>query len=93
MMKEKWGESLGATFSLGLIRFIVFLLAAVPIYLIAAYVNVLLGVGLAIIVAFLIFAVFSAAETIFISSVYNNITGKIDDHLDQKLVDSLFAKK
>ena len=93
LMKEKWGESLAATFSLGLIQTLVFLLAMIPIFLIATYVNVILGIFAGVMVGFVIFAVFSAAQTIFISSVYHNITGKIDDHFDQKLIDSLFVKK
>ncbi len=93
LMKEKWGESLAATFSLGLIQTLAFLLAMIPIFLIAVYVNIILGIFIGVMVGFLIFAVFSAAQTIFISSVYHNITGKIDDHFDQKLIDSLFAKK
>lgn len=93
LMKAKWGESLGSTFSLGLIKMIVFLLAAVPMVLIALYVNLILGVGLAIMVAFIIFAVFSAAETIFISSVYHNVTGNIDEHFNQQIIDSLFEQK
>lgn len=93
LMKEKWGESLGSTFSLGLIKLVVFLLAAIPLFLIAIYVNILLGAGLAIMTAFVIFAVFSAAETIFISSVYHNITGNIDDHFNQQVIDGLFVVK
>jgi len=93
LMKQKWGESLSSTFSLGLIQLAVFLLAAIPIVFIAVYLNMLLGVGLGIMAAFLIFAVFSAAETIFISSVYHNVTGNIDDHFNQQIVDSLFEGK
>ncbi len=93
MMKAKWGESLSSTFSLGLIRMIVFLIAAVPIFLVAVYINTILGITLAIIIGFLVFAVFSAAETIFISSVYHNITGDIQEHLDQQMVDNLFVVK
>ncbi len=93
MMKSKWGESLGATFSLGLIQIIAFFVAAIPVLLIAVYINMVLGLILGFIVAFLIFAVFSAAETLFISSVYHNITGNIDDYFDQQLVDSLFVEK
>lgn len=93
LMKEKWGESLSATFSMGLIQVIVFILAAIPLYCIAVYVNLALGFAMGILSAFLIFAVFSAAQTIFISSVYHNITGNIDTHFDQQLVDSLFVAK
>ena len=93
LMKAKWGESLAATFSLGLIQMIVLLLVAIPVFLIAVYVNMFVGIGIGIMTGFLIFALFSAAETIFISSVYHNITGKIDDHFDQKIIDSLFVTK
>ena len=93
LMKEKWGESLGATFSLGLIQMVVFLLAAVPVFLIAVYINMIAGVFIGIMLGFVIFAVFSAAETIFISSVYNNVTGNIDDHFNQQIIDGLFAVK
>jgi hypothetical protein len=93
LMKEKWGESLASTFSLGLIQTVVLLVLAIPVFLIAVYVNLYVGVFLGIVAGFLSFAIFSAAETLFISSVYHNITGKLDDHFDQQLVDSLFAKK
>ncbi len=93
LMKAKWGESLAATFSIGLIQMVVLLLAAIPVILIAVYVNMIAGICIGIMAGFLIFAVFSAAETIFISSVYHNITGKIDDHFDQKIIDSLFVAK
>ena len=93
LMKAKWGESLSATFSMGLIKLLVFVLAAIPFFFIAMYVNMVLGIGLAVMAAFVIFAVFSAAETIFISSVYHNINGNIDDHFNQQIVDSLFVVK
>jgi len=93
LMKSKWGESLAATFSLGLIQAIVLLLLAIPVVLIAVYVNLYVALFIGIIAGFLSFAIFSAAETLFISSVYHNITGKIDDHFDQQLVDSLFEAK
>lgn len=93
LMKEKWGESLGATFSLGLIQMIVLLVAAVPVFLIIAYVNAIAGIFIGIMLGFVIFAVFSAAETIFVSSVYNNVTGNIDDHFNQQLIDGLFVVK
>lgn len=93
LMKEKWGESLASTFSLGLIQFIVLLIVAIPVVLIAMYINVVVGVLLGVMAAFIIFAVFSAAQSIFVSSVYNNITGNIDDHFNQQIIDGLFVHK
>jgi hypothetical protein len=93
LMKEKWGESLGATFSLGLVQMLVFIVVAIPVMLIAVYLNVVVGIILGVMAAFVIFAVFSAAETLFVSSVYHNITGNINDHLDEQIIDSLFVAK
>jgi hypothetical protein len=93
LMKNKWGESLGATFSLGLVQMVVVILAAIPVCLIAGYVNMFAGIFIGIIAGVTIFAVFSAAQTIFISSVYNNVTGNIDEHFNQQIIDSLFTAK
>ena len=93
LMKQKWGESLSATFSMGLIQMLVFLIVIIPFAIIAMYINILLGAGLAIMATFIVFAVFSAAQTIFVSSVYHNVTGTIDDHFNQQIIDSLFVQK
>jgi hypothetical protein len=93
LMKEKWGESLGATFSLHIITFLGFLIIALPAFLLGSMVDPILGITLAILAGFVIFAIMSAAETIFISSVYHNVTGDLDAHFDSQLVDNLFVKK
>ncbi|MDN3658182.1 DUF6159 family protein [Ferruginibacter paludis] len=93
LMRNKWGESLGATFSVGLVQMVVVILAAIPVCLIAAYVNMFAGIFIGIMAGVTIFAVFSAAQTIFISSVYNNVTGNIDEHFNQQIIDSLFTAK
>ena len=93
MMKEKWGESLGATFSLGLVQFLAFLIAAIPVLLIAVYISLFAGILLGVLTTILIFAIFSAAQTLFISAVYNNITGNLNEHFDQQIIDGLFIVK
>lgn len=93
MMKDKWGESLGATFSLGLVQTVVILLLMIPVAMIAFYANIYAGIVIGVMVAFVVFAVFSAAQTIFVSSVYNNVTGSIEEHFNQQLIDGLFETK
>ncbi len=93
MMKEKWGESLGATFSLGLIQFLAVLLVIIPCALIAINFNPFIGIALGVLLIFIIMAIFSAAESIFISLVYQNINGKVEEHFNQQIIDGLFAKK
>jgi hypothetical protein len=93
LMKEKWGESLGAGFSFGLIHFLAILLLIIPAFIIGMLVHVIAGVVVFLLGIFLLSAVFSAVRTIFISAVYNNVTGNLDEHFNQQLVDSLFVEK
>lgn len=93
MMKEKWGESLGSTFSLGLIQFFGTLLIIIVFGLIAAYIHPVLGIGLGIVALFIMYTITSAVETVFISMVYQNINGNVEEHFNQQLIDGLFTKK
>src|SRR5205814_5907114 len=51
LMKQKWGESLAATFSLGLIQFIALLIVLIPAGLIAAYINPFIGIAVGLLAA------------------------------------------
>lgn len=93
LMKDKWGESLAATFSLGLIQFFAILLVAVPFLIIGLYFNIYLGIFLGALCAFLVMAVMSAARSIFISAVYLDIQGDPVKHYNQQLADNLFVHK
>lgn len=93
MMKNKWGESLVAGFSFGLIQLLAFLVIGVPLFLLGSAVNFFLGLALAIAGVFIIMAILSAAQTIFISAVYHNINGDVNKHFDHQLVDGLFVRK
>jgi hypothetical protein len=93
MMKQKWGESLAAGFSFGLIKFLAILIIGLVLFLAGSIVHPFLGIGLAVIAAFIIMAIMSAAETIFVSAVYHNINGDPVEHFSQQLIDDLFTKK
>jgi hypothetical protein len=93
LMKEKWGESLGSTFSFGLVQLLALLVITLPLFLLGSMIHILLGVALALLSFFVIMAIISAAQTIFISAVYHNITGDPVEHVNQQLVDNLFVHK
>ena len=93
LMKQKWGESLGATFSFGIIQLLAMFLLAIPLFAIGALIHPLAGVALAIPGAFIILAVMSAAQTIFVSAVYHDVTGDPTEHFNQQMIDNLFQKK
>lgn len=93
IMKNKWGESLGATFSLGIIQFFGAVLAAVLLYFIGSIFDPIVGVSLAIVGVFLVISIISAAETIFVAAVYDGIDGDLDKHFDKQMIDDLFETK
>ena len=93
LMKQKWGESLGATFSFGIIQLLAMFLLAIPLYIIGALIHPLAGIGLAIVGAFFILSVMSAAHTIFVSAVYHDITGDPTEHFNRQMIDDLFVKE
>ena len=93
LMKQKWGESLGATFSFSIIQLLAMFLLAIPLFAIGALIHPLAGVALAIPGAFIILAVMSAAQTIFVSAVYHDVTGDPTEHFNRQMIDNLFQKK
>lgn len=93
LMKQKWGESLAGTFSLGLVQFVGILLVAVPLFFIGSAIHVIAGIVLAVLGAFIVIAIISATETIFISMVYHNINGDPVKYLNEQMVENLFVQK
>lgn len=93
LMKQKWGESLAGTFSLGLVNFVGILIVAIPLFFIGAAFHIIAGILLAVLGAFVVVAIVSAAETIFISMVYHNIQGDPVKYVNQQMVDNLFVEK
>jgi len=93
LMKEKWGESLAGNFSLGLIQFIGVLVVGVVFFMLGYIIHPMVGVALAILGCFIVTAIISAAQTIFVSAVYHNITNEPTVHFSQQLIDGLFQEK
>lgn len=93
LMKEKWGESIGASFSFGLVQFVSFIVVGVVLFILGSLVHVVLGIILAALGILMVFAIISAAQTIFISAVYHNINGDPVQHFNQQLIDELFVRK
>jgi hypothetical protein len=93
LMKEKWGESLGSTFSFGLLRLIAFMIICLPLLFLGMLINPIAGVILMVLGAFLVMAVSSAAQTIFVSAVYQNMNGDPIKNFDEKFADNLFRSK
>ena len=93
MMKSKWGESIGATFSFGIIQLLGLFLLAIPSMILFYLVNPLVGIALFFIGFFAITVIFSATKVIFISAVYHDINGDPVKHFNQQFTDNLFIEK
>lgn len=93
LMKEKWGESIGAGFSFGLVQIVALIVVGVPLFFIGALAHPVIGIILAALGALVVMAIISAAQTIFISAVYHHVTGDPVKHFNQQMIDNLFEPK
>jgi hypothetical protein len=93
LMKEKWGESIGASFSFGIIQFLALLLLAIPSFLLGWLVHPIAGIALFALGLFCIIVLFSAAKVIFVSAVYHDINGDPVKIFNQHFADNLFEGK
>lgn len=93
LMKKKWGESLGATFSFGLIQFIAIAVCGIVLFMVGSLIHPVAGAALAILGAFTIITIMSAAQTIFVSAVYHDVTDDPVTHFNKSLIDGLFVNK
>lgn len=93
LMKEKWGESIGAGFSFGLIQLAGIVITAVVAITIGATIHLFAGIAVGILGILLLQTIISAAQTIFVSTVYHNITGDPVEHYNQQFIDNLFVSK
>ncbi len=90
IVKEKWGEALGANFSLGLVFAVVFLVLGVIGIGISSLLNEQAGIIVFVSGAFMAFAVSNALHSIFVSALYNQINGNGNSYLDDQAMDDLF---
>lgn len=93
MMKDKWGESLGATFSFGIINLIGFALFGVLGISVSSLINETAGILLFAGGAVMTILITNTMNSIFISAVYNNINGNINAYYNQQMLDGLFESK
>lgn len=93
LVKEKWGEGLGASFSFGLIQLLAFVILAVPCFAIGYLIHPIAGIIVGLLGVFTIIVIFNAAKIVFVSAIYYNINGDPVKHYNQALADSLFVEK
>ncbi len=92
LMKQKWGESIGATFNFGLIQ-LGGLLAIGVVALVLFVLNPILGIVVGVMLVLLLSVIMSTVKTLFISAIYHNVTGDPVELYNQQFIDNLFETK
>jgi len=92
IMREKWGESLGANFGFGIITFLVSI-GIVIFSIMLAQVNVLLAIVVGILLFVVLSTVMSAAETIFLAAIYQRVNERPTGTFNENILDDAFLVK
>ena len=92
IMKERWGESIGANFSIGLLTVFPFIVIVIIGMGISEAVNEQAGIWIFVIGGLAMIIIANTLRSIFISVLYDHLT-KPGDHIDQQMIDNLFVEK
>lgn len=94
IMKDTWGESLGANFSFGLFSIIGILFIAIPTgFLLGFLIHPVLGVLAGILVLILVQAAVSAANTVFLAAAYQHVNDAPTGYFESDVLDDVFVQK
>jgi hypothetical protein len=96
LMKKSWGESLVANFGAGLLIFLMFLVALVPLIIGAVIGGVALAIGgiVTLLLIILVSLISSAVNTIIVAALYEYASyEKTPDGFDVDLLHGAFATK
>lgn len=92
IMKQKWGESLGSGASIGIISFLI-ALCILAVSTVLCFISPWIGIPVGILAMLLLSVVMSATQTVFVSAVYQEVTGNPTGHFNERLLDGLFVHK
>jgi len=94
IMKDKWGESIGANFSFGLFSLIGIFFVALPIgFLLGATINPVAGMIVGILIFILVQIVVSAANMVFLAAAYQHVNNDPIGHFEEDVLDDVFFQK
>lgn len=92
VMKEQWGEALGANFGFGLFYLIGYVIL-IPVGILLLNLNPIMAVVSIGLCIFLMSSVISAAKTVFISAAYLHINDQPVGEFEGEALDSIFMAK
>ena len=92
-IRQRWGESIGAGFSLGLFTLLGMVMAIATGFVLGGLVHPGLGVVAGFIVFILTLIVNGAARNIFLTAAYEHTNGNTPDRFDGDTLDGIFVHK
>ncbi|MCB0637403.1 MAG: hypothetical protein KDC54_12330 [Lewinella sp.] len=92
IIRERWGEALGAGFSFGLFQMIGIVLAIVGAVIVAQF-NVIAGLAVGFLTFLLSMVVTSAARNVFLAAAYQHTQGNTPNEFDGQTLDGIFMPK
>jgi len=93
IVKEKWGESIGANFSFGIFYLLGALLIAFPIAYLFYSMSPIVGISIGLLIMFLISIVITAAQTVFLTAVYQHVNDRSVEYFQTGSLDNAFGPK
>ena len=93
IMKERWGEALGANFGFGLFFFLGYLIIILVGIGLGFAIHPILGIVIAVLLALLLHTVISAAETVFIAATYQHLNDEPHGNFEGDVLDNIFMEK
>lgn len=92
MLKEKWGEAIGANFSFSVFYILGYLLIGLVTFLMIS-VNPIIAIAGAVMTALLLHTVVSAAKMVFLAATYQHMTNEPVPYFDSDTLDSAFIER
>lgn len=94
IIKEKWGESLGANFSFGLFTLIGLILIVLPIgFILGALIHPIAGVVVGLILFLIMQTAVSASNVIFLAAAYEHVNDRPNTYFESDVLDDMFVPK
>ncbi len=93
MMREKWGEALGANFGFGILFLVGYIIIAAICAFLGIVIHPLAGVVGFVMMALLLHTALAAAKMVFIAATYQHLHGEPIGNFKGDILDSVFMPK
>jgi len=92
IIREQWGEALGANFGFGIFSILGFF-AAFSLGFATSFIHPVLGIVTGVLTFLLVQVAVSAARMVFISATYQHVHGEPYGDFDEQILDAAFVPK